>query len=52
LVVEDAQTALPGILDWSRERSLPLESLEEYRAPFDQVFVQLVRAGEEEDRRG
>jgi ABC-2 type transport system ATP-binding protein len=48
LVVDDADEAIPGILRWSRERSLPLESVDEYRAPFDQVFVTLVKADEAE----
>ena len=43
LVVEEANTDMPALLDWARERGLKIESLEEYQPPFDDVFVELVK---------
>lgn len=42
LVVEDASTAIPELLDWSEEQNLEVESVREYALPFDDVFVKLV----------
>jgi len=43
LIVNEASTAVPELLEWCRGRSLPVESIEEYQPPFDDVFVELVK---------
>lgn len=43
LVVKEAKTDMPALLDWAREEGLEVESIEEYLPPFDDVFVQLVK---------
>jgi ABC-2 type transport system ATP-binding protein len=43
LVVKEADTALPPIMDWARDSNLGIESIGEYQPPFDDVFVKLVR---------
>lgn len=46
LVVEDARQAIATLTEWLVESGRPLSSIEEYRQPFDDVFVRLVeRAG-------
>lgn len=42
LIVDEASTAMPALLDWCREQGVSIESVEEYTPPFDDVFVQLV----------
>lgn len=49
LVVDEASTAMPALLEWFKERSIAVESIEEYLPPFDDVFVELVK---EEPSRG
>jgi ABC-2 type transport system ATP-binding protein len=43
LVVKEADTALPPLMDWARDSNLGIESIGEYQPPFDDVFVKLVR---------
>lgn len=43
LVVDEASTAIPALLEWSRAQNLKVESVEEYLPPFDDVFVELVQ---------
>ena len=43
LVVDEAATAIPALLDRCREQGLEIESIEEYLPPFDDVFVELVK---------
>jgi ABC-2 type transport system ATP-binding protein len=43
LVVKEAKTDMPAMLDWVRERGLQIEAMEEYLPPFDDVFVELVK---------
>ena len=43
LVVDEADTALPPLMDWARNNNLQIESIGEYQPPFDDVFVKLVR---------
>ncbi|HBY95898.1 MAG TPA: ABC transporter ATP-binding protein [Chloroflexi bacterium] len=50
VVVDDASTAMPALLDWFKERNAAVESIEEYLPPFDDVFVKLIE--EEEPARG
>jgi ABC-2 type transport system ATP-binding protein len=42
LIVEEASTSIPQILDLCREENVAVESIEEYLPPFDDVFVRLV----------
>lgn len=48
LVVQEAKTDIPALLDWARENDLQIESIEEYLPPYDDVFVELVK-GKEKD---
>ena len=43
LVVDDAATAIPALVDWANEKNLTIDSVQEFRPPFDDVFVELVR---------
>ena len=42
LVVDDAATAIPRVLDWGRAGGLQIDSAEEYDPPFDDVFVEIM----------
>lgn len=43
IVVDEASRAIPALLEWCQEEYLPVESIEEYLPPFDDVFVELVK---------
>jgi ABC-2 type transport system ATP-binding protein len=43
LVVEEASTAVPALIEWSRGNNVGIETVEEYLPPFDDVFVELVK---------
>ncbi len=43
LVVEDASTAIPALLQWCQDEYLNVESIEQYLPPFDDVFVEIVK---------
>lgn len=43
LVVDEASTAIPALLDWCHNEYVTVESIEEYLPPFDDVFVELVK---------
>lgn len=47
LVVEQANTAIPQLLEWCRREYVTVESIEEYLPPFDDVFVALVKANDQ-----
>jgi len=42
LIVDEASTAIPTIINWVNERRLQVKSVEEYLPPFDDVFVTIV----------
>jgi hypothetical protein len=42
LVVDEASTAIPDLMEWSSSRDISVESIEEYMPPFDDIFVELV----------
>ena len=42
LVVQEAATDMPKLLDWCEQESLTVETVEEFQLPFDDVFVKLV----------
>ena len=48
LVVEDAGVVSSTLADWASQRGLDLERSEAYLPPFDDVFVELVNAAEEQ----
>lgn len=47
LLVHQAGTAVPEIMEWSQAQNVPVESLEEYLPPFDDVFVELIEKDEQ-----
>lgn len=48
VVVDEADTSMPRLLDWASSRDLEISSMGEYLPPFDDVFVKLVEETEEE----
>jgi hypothetical protein len=42
LIVEEATTAIPVLLSWLRDQAIPVESIQEYLPPFDDIFVTLI----------
>ncbi len=48
IVVDEAATALPALIEYCQQRGIPVDSIQEYMPPFDDVFVELVR-GEQGD---
>jgi ABC-2 type transport system ATP-binding protein len=47
IVVDDAGTAIPDLMEWSRNQNLQVDEIEEYLPPFDDVFVELVEREED-----
>jgi ABC-2 type transport system ATP-binding protein len=43
LVVEEASTGMPRLLNWAQAEGVAVEKIEEYLPPFDDIFVELVR---------
>ena len=43
LIVDEAGTAVPVLVDWLRKQDLTIELIDEYNPPFDKVFVKLVK---------
>lgn len=43
IVVDEANTSIPKLIDWARGHTLETESIGEYLPPFDDVFVKLVK---------
>lgn len=48
LVVDEANTAIPRLMDWTSTRNIEVKSIGEYLPPFDDVFVKLVKQEEEQ----
>ncbi len=48
LVVDEANTSIPKMIDWARNHNLEIESIGEHVPPFDDVFVKLVKQEEEQ----
>jgi len=42
MVVDEASTDTPKIIEWTNERNIAVESVEEYLPGFDDVFVELI----------
>ncbi len=49
VVVKEANTAIPPLMDWARSHNLGIESIGESLPPFDDVFVRLVNQEEEQN---
>jgi len=47
LIVQEASTAVPEILEFCQAHNVDVESIEEFSPPFDDVFVQLVKDDDE-----
>lgn len=43
IVVDEASTAMPALLEWCQGQNLTVESIQEYLPPFDDVFVSLIK---------
>ena len=43
LVVDEASTFMPHLIDWCNGRGIAIAAVDEYVAPFDDVFVELVK---------
>jgi ABC-2 type transport system ATP-binding protein len=46
IIVDEASTAMPMILEWCQGQNVKVDSIEEYLPPFDDVFVELVKEQE------
>jgi ABC-2 type transport system ATP-binding protein len=49
VVVGDASTAIPDLLEWSKQQGINVEKIEQYLPPYDDVFVELVKGQEENE---
>jgi ABC-2 type transport system ATP-binding protein len=45
LVVDEAPSAAPALMDWARSQGHSIETVEEYHVPFEEVFVSIVQGG-------
>ncbi len=43
IVVDEASTAMPALIEWCAEHNLSVDSIQAYLAPFDDVFVALIK---------
>jgi ABC-2 type transport system ATP-binding protein len=43
LLVHQARTAIPEIMEWGQAQDIEIATIEEYLPPFDDVFVELVK---------
>jgi len=43
IIVDQASTAVPALVEWAQQQNIKVKSLEEYLPSFDDVFVELVR---------
>jgi ABC-2 type transport system ATP-binding protein len=43
MIVSDAGTVVPALVDWAKNRSWPIRSVEKYSPPLDDAFVELVK---------
>jgi len=42
MIVDEASTAIPLLMEWAQAKRLTLETIEEKSAPFDDVFVKII----------
>jgi len=43
MIVSDAGTVVPALVEWARNRNWPIRSVEKYAPPLDDAFVELVK---------
>lgn len=43
LIVDEASTAMPALIEWARSHNVAMDAIEEFLPPFDDVFVELVK---------
>jgi ABC-2 type transport system ATP-binding protein len=43
IIVDDAGTAVPDLVEWARTNNLDVRSIEKFEAPLDDVFVEIVK---------
>ncbi len=43
LIVDEAHTAIPKLLNWSQDEGVAVASVEEYHPPYEEVFVQIIQ---------
>jgi len=49
IVVKEVSTAIPDLMEWARQHRIPVQSVEPYLPPYDDVFVELLK---DEDSNG
>lgn len=49
IIVDEAATAIMQLVSWCEQQGIGVESLEEYQPPFDDVFVELVKDGSQNE---
>ena len=42
VIVDDASTAIPALLEWAQDQKLNVETIEQKFLPFDDVFVKII----------
>jgi ABC-2 type transport system ATP-binding protein len=52
ITVDDASTAIPQLIEWAGQNDLEVESIEESKPNFDDVFVKIIEASREANRNG
>lgn len=43
VIVDEASTAMPLLIDWAKNHNVKMQAIEEFLPPFDDVFVELVK---------
>lgn len=51
LIVDEASTATPRLMEWAQAQSIDVESLQEHLPPFDDVFVEIIEKKREKEAR-
>lgn len=51
LIVEDASTAIPRLLDWAEDEGIEIEAINQHVPPFDDVFVKIMEDEKASQRR-
>jgi ABC-2 type transport system ATP-binding protein len=49
MVVDEASTDIPKVIDWAKERNIAVQSVEEFLPGFDDVFVELINQEREKN---
>lgn len=51
LIVEDASTAIPRLLDWAEDEGIEIEAINHHVPPFDDVFVKIMEDEQADQKR-